>query len=334
MTENMKLLKGFSDGISEAAQAGSSFTVLVDGRRGYPSSGVFYGTKYVLASNHAVHADEGVLVEGNDGASFEAKVVGRDQIHDIVLLELNQERNGETPVSEDAVTTGQLALVLARPSPDGVQASLGVVGVADGTYIGGHGPALKGMIRTDAEQFPGFSGGPLIDVEGKLIGINIMGRRHGSFLTLPAARAFAIAEKIIEKGDIRQAYLGIRSQPADLPEDSDLDQEYGLLIVNVENESPAALAKLMTGDILVGIAGTAVTSPGQLLDVLADHNEGDEVDLDVLRGGTRTTIKVTLGGRDFESHRRHKGPRGKRAHRGHPHRGHPHADGRRHKHGR
>ena len=328
MTENIEYAKKLSAGLAEAAAAGAQFTALVDGRPGYAASGVFYGAKWVLASNHTVHLDDEIRVVDHTERTFTARVVGRDQIHDLVLLELDEERDGKIAVSEGTPAVGGLVLALARPSEDGVQSSLGVVGVSGGTYIGGHGPALKGMIRTDAAHFPGYAGGPLVDAEGKLVGINILGRRHGSFLTLPAEKAFAIAEKIIEKGDIKQAYLGIRSQPAEIPTDADTDQKYGLLIVNVENDSPAALAKVMTGDILVAIAGTQVSSPGQLLDVLAEHNEGDDVELTLLRGGVETPIQVTLGGRDFERRHRRKGPKGKMHHGGHHH------GERRHNHGR
>ena len=336
MTEHMELVQNLSAGLADAVKAGEEYTARVDGRRGYGASGVFYGGKHVLASSHTVHAEEGIRIVDYQGKEYEARVVGRDQIHDLVLLELSEEWNGETQTSVKAPQVGELVLALARPSEDGIQASLGIVGVSGGTYIGGHGPALKGMIRTDAEQFPGFSGGPLVNAEGKLIGINIMGRRYGSFLTLPVEKAFAIAEKIREKGNIKQAYLGIRSQPAELPPELPSgiqhDQDHGLLVVSVENDSPAALAKVMTGDILVGIDGGAVSSPGELLDVLAEKTEGDTARLDLLRGGVLTHLQVTLGGRDLERHHGHKRMRRRPLH-GHP--GHPgkHDSGGR-KHGR
>ena len=331
MTDNMQFVQKLSAGLAEAVEVGALFTAMVDGRHGYAGSGVFYGQKYVLSSNHAVHLDDEIRVGDHEGKTFEATVVGRDPVHDLVLLELNEERNNESAVSERSQKVGELVLALARPSEDGVQSSLGVIGVANGTYIGGHGPALKGMIRSDVEQFPGFSGGPLVDVEGKLVGINIMGRRHGSFLTLPAEKAFAIAEKIIKNGDIRQAYLGIRSQPVEVSSDAENQQKCGLLVANVENGSPASLAKVITGDILIGIDDVAVSSPAQLLDVLAEKTEGDDVELKLVRGGKATALKATLGGREFDFHHKRGGPRAIQHHGGGHHGRH---GGRKHKHGR
>ncbi len=314
MTENGQFMRSLSDGLAEAAAKGALYTVLVDGRPGYPSSGTFYSSKHVLASNHTVHIDEGIRIMTPDSNSVDAQVVGRDPIHDVVLLELVTEVGSSPPSAAKPARVGELVLALARPSEDGIQSSLGVIGVSGGTYIGGHGPAMKNMIRSDAAQFPGFSGGPLIDVEGNLIGINIMGHRHGSFLTVPADRAAAIAEKIISGGNIKQAYLGVRSQPAEIPASADLgrEQAYGLLIVGVEDDSPAGGAGIITGDMIVAIDGAPVTNPGQLLDTLSDKSEGDGVELEIIRGGASMSLHVDLGGRDYEHRGRHGHHRGRR----------------------
>ena len=317
MTENAKLIRSLSDGLADAVEKGQSYTVLVDGRPGYPASGTYYSQKHVIASNHSVHINEGIRIETPDGESVDAQVTGRDPVHDIVLLELEAEVGMRPPVVGRTPRVGELALALARPSEDGIQSSLGVIGVAGGTYIGGHGPAMKDMIRSDAAQFPGFAGGPLIDVEGNLIGVNIMGHRHGSFLTIPAERAFAAAERITQHGDIKQAYLGIRSQPAEIPGTVDIGREqvHGLLIVGVEEASPAMTAGMITGDMVVAVDGVPTSSPGQLLDFLAEQSEGDAVELELIRGGVLLTQQMHLGGKEYEQHRGHRHHHGKRGRR-------------------
>ena len=317
MTENMQFMRNLSDGLADAVETGQSFTVLVDGRPGYPASGTFYSPKHVIASNHSVHVNEGIRIETPEDRTVVAQVVGRHPTHDIVLLELADAVGISPKVVEKTPRVGELVLALARPSEDGIQSSLGIIGVSGGTYIGGHGPAMKGMIRSDAAQFPGFAGGPLIDVEGNLIGVNIMGHRHGSFLTIPAEQAFAVAERIIQHGDIKQAYLGIRSQPAEVPGSVDLGREqvHGLLIVGVEEASPALAAGVITGDMVVGVDGVAVSSPGQLLDLLAERTEGDLVTLELVRGGVLLSQQLQLGGKEFESHQGHRHHHGKRGQR-------------------
>ena len=299
-----------SDAFKSAVKEGSPFTTLVDGRRGYPASGVVYEQNLLLASNHAVQIEDGIALRFEDGTSTEGAVVGRDPFNDLVLIK--HESGGQTPsLREDRPETGELSLALARPTKEGIQATFGIISISRGAYDYGHGSSIRDVIRSDAVSFPGFAGGPLIDTEGKLIGVNVLGHQFGSFLTIPASTAWERAEKMKNEGSIKVGYLGVKSQPAETA-----DGEIALLVISVENDSPADKAKILTGDILVSIDDTKIQDHQTLMAVLTGKQNGDAVTVELIRGGERKTVSVTLSAREpWSSQRRGRGGHHGRHHR-------------------
>jgi S1-C subfamily serine protease len=192
-------------------------------------------------------------------------------------------------------------LALGRPSSEGIQASLGVVSAVGGPVRTGHGGLLERYIRTDAIPYPGFSGGPLVDSAGRVLGMNTSGLARGASLVIPAGLAWQIAGSLAKHGSVRRGYLGVRSQPVEIPPAQQQalgrQQETGLLLVGVERDSPAAAGGLMVGDILTGIAGGSVSDPDELLSRLAGDLVGQPTPVEVLRGGQLATITVTIGER-------------------------------------
>jgi S1-C subfamily serine protease len=290
-------LNELSAGMSQAVKRAGGYTVGVEARGGYPSSGVIYGVKLVLSADHSVEREEDIRILVADGSSEKAKVAGRDPLSDLVLLELEQEVGSPAESAEESAEIGQLVLALGRPTEEGVQASLGILSVKDGIYRTGRGVALEGVMRSDAKRFPGFAGGPLVDTKGALLGVNTFGSSAGTSITIPAARAWKIAERLRTEGSVKPGYLGIRSQQVDLPQSSPLSREQtaGLLIVGVEAESPAASAGIMVGDIVVGFAGKPICDHEDLLEQLLGGMGGKSVSIGLLRGGKKKEIPVTIG---------------------------------------
>jgi S1-C subfamily serine protease len=197
---------------------------------------------------------------------------------------------------------GQLALALGRPSAEGIQASLGVVSALGGPVRTGRGGLLEQYLRTDTVPYPGFSGGPLIDASGRVLGLNTSGLAHGGVsLTIPVSLAWSVAEALKRHGHVRRGYLGVRSQPTTLPAVQQAvlgrEQAAGLLLVGVEDGGPAAQAGLLVGDILVGLAGEPLTDPDELLARLSGDIIGQSVPLEILRGGQPLVISVKIGER-------------------------------------
>ena len=294
-------LVALSDAMAEAVTKAGAATLLVDARRRMPASGIAYAPNAVLTADHVVERDDDIRVVLPDGSEVKAAVAGRDPGSDLALLRLDSGGLSSTETASQPARVGQLALSLGRPNLEGIQASLGVVSAAGGPVRTWRGGLLEQYFRTDATPYPGFSGGPLIDAAGRVLGLNTSGLARGLSLTIPVSLAWQVAETLSQHGHVRRGYLGIRSQPVAIPpaqqEALRRQQSNGLLLVGVEEDGPAARDGLFVGDILVGIAGQPVSDPDELLTRLVGTIVGKPVPVEVLRGGQLTTITVTIGER-------------------------------------
>jgi S1-C subfamily serine protease len=315
--DSTNVLRAVSSGLAEAVKKAAGSVVLVRSGHGYPASGVAYAPELILTSNHAV--GETTTVTLADGRALTATVAGRDRPSDLALLRL--EEAAVSPADPAAVQpeVGELVLALARPTQEGIQASLGVVGIARGHYEGWPGMSLEEVMRTDAAMFPGFTGGALVDTEGRLVGVNSFGSRSGarsgSCLTVPVRRAWEIAQRLKEQGSMKRGYLGVRSQVVELPEGTAVEdaQQTALLIVGVEKDSPAHAGGLMVGDILVSFGGATVQDHEDLLVQLSSGVAGTAVKVRIVRAGKPVELSLTPSDVAEEEGRREHHRRGHHA---------------------
>jgi S1-C subfamily serine protease len=297
MSQNV--LIELSDALADAAEKAGKATVLVNARRRMPASGIVYASDLILTADHVVEREEGIKVILADGAEVSARVAGRDAGSDLAVLKLERAAGGVAEVTKTPTRLGQIALALGRPSPDGLEASLGTVSAIAGPIRTGRGGMLERYLRTDSISYPGFSGGPLVAADGTVLGLNTSGLANGAAVTVPADIAWRIAETLVQHGRIKRGYLGIRSQTVDVPEISQKalkrEQATGLLIVGVENSSPAAKGGLIVGDILVGVAGQPVLHHDELFTRLDGDVAGKSTPIHVIRGGQPQTLNVVIG---------------------------------------
>jgi S1-C subfamily serine protease len=290
-----------SDAAASAAERAGKSTVLVDARRKFPASGIAISADTILTADHVVERDEDIKVILADGAELNAKLLGRDPGSDLAVLKLEKASATPAEVSKTPARVGQFVLAIGRPSSKGIESSFGSVNAIGGPVRTGRGGRLEGFIKTDVVSYPGFSGGPLVNGDGTIFGINTSGFGSGSAITIPAEIAWKIAEALVKDGKIKRGYLGIRSQTVDLTADGrkalKREQEHGLLIVGMEEDSPAAKGGLLVGDILVGVAGEAIQHHDELFTKLSGDVVGKSTAMDVLRGGKLETIKVVVGER-------------------------------------
>lgn len=295
------VLVELSDALADAAEKAGKATVLVDARRRLPASGIVYASDLVLTADHIVEREEGIKVILADGAEISAKVAGRDPGSDLAVLKLERSVSEVAEATKSPARLGQLALVLGRPTSNGIEASLGTVSAIGGPIRTGRGGMLERYIRTDNISYPGFSGGPLVAADGTVLGINTSGLTNGAAITIPADIAWGIADTLLKHGRIRRGYLGIRSQPVEISDTLQKalkrEQANGLLIVGTENDSPASKGGLIVGDILVGVAGEPVLHHDELFTRLNGDVVGKSTPIDVLRGGQPQTVNVVVGER-------------------------------------
>jgi S1-C subfamily serine protease len=301
MSQETNSLHAFSEAMVDAVAKAGATTVLVNARQRMPASGIVFAPDQVVTANHVVEADEGITVMLEDGSEIEASVSGRDPTTDLAVLRLARPAPAVAePVAQEA-RVGQLVLALGRPTPNGIEASLGVVSAVGGPVRTRRGALLERYLRTDTIPYPGFSGGPLIDAAGRVVGMNTSGLAHGMALTIPAGLVWQLAESLAQHGRVKRGYLGVRSQPVELSEEAQnalgRQQAMGVLVVGVEKNSPASAGGLMVGDILVGLAGSPLSDPDELVSRLAGSLVGSQAPVEILRGGQRLTLPVVIGER-------------------------------------
>jgi S1-C subfamily serine protease len=293
-------LTAFSDALADAVERAAASTVTVNARRRLPASGIAWTDDGVIVTaDHVIERDEQITVILPGGTEVPATIAGRDPGSDIAVLRVAATL---APIVRGAsVRIGHPVLAVGRPQAGGdVMASFGVVGAVGGAWRTAHGSTIGGYIRADATLYPGFSGGPLVDVEGRAVGLNSSRLGRGAGLTIPVAALAPVVDALLSSGRIRRGYLGVVTQVARLAPALAAragGRETGLLIVNVEPGSPANAAGLITGDILVAFDGQPTADTEDLQAALGAASVGRTVQLTILRGGQPTAVAATVGER-------------------------------------
>ena len=294
-------LADFSNGLTSAVEKAGASTILVDARKRYPASGIAYAEDLVLTADHVVTREEDIKVGLPDGKTLNATLAGRDPGSDLALLRLTEKALSPAKTSDD-VKVGQLVLALGRPNNAGMQASWGIVTAISGPARTSRGGLLDEYLQTETTPYPGFSGGPLVNTEGEVLGLNTSGLTRGSSLTIPIKVAWRIADALAKHGTVKRGYLGVRTQPVEIAEAArkalQREQGQGLLVLWLEEAGPAEKGGLLVGDILVAISGQPVGDPDDLFAALNSDTVGKSIAVEVLRGGRPETVQVTVAERN------------------------------------
>ncbi len=291
-----------SNGLADAVERAAPSLVGVSARRRFPATGVVWSADGVIVtSDHVIEREENIVVILPGGEEVAATIAGRDSGSDIAVLKV--EKGGLSPVTsapDGSGRVGNIVLALGRPGTESAMASFGVIGTIGGPWRTSRRTEVEGYLRSDTTFFPGFSGGPLIDTEGRMLGLNSSRLGRGAGLTIPTAAVARIAGDLLKGGKVRRAYLGISSQTVALPRsiaETLTDQESGLLVVSVEPGAPAEVGGLMVGDILIALSGEALTETEDLQRVLTASLIGKEAVVSIVRGGEQRQLTLTVGER-------------------------------------
>ncbi len=292
-------LTQFSGQMADAVERIATSLVTVHGRVRQSATGIVFAPNLVVTADHVLERDDDLSIETDDGRRLAAQLVGRDASSDLAVLRVDELGRDAAVQAQGQARVGQLLLAVGRPSAGGPMASLGVVSAVGGPLRTRRGAVIEQVIQTDATPYPGFSGGALIDSNGTVLGLLTTGIIGGVALGIPAATAWQIAETLTQHGHMKRGFLGISSQPVNLPEGQrgGGTQEHGLLLVRVEPDSPAAKAGLLIGDILVALDGQPVQDAEDLQALLRGERVGKSVPASIIRGGSAQTVQVTIGER-------------------------------------
>ncbi len=292
-----------SNQLADAVQAAAAWTVRVQARRGPPASGIVLSNELIVTADHVVdpQREDQIKLGLPNGTEVEGKLVGRDPATDVAIIRATGGGLTAPTAPAGEPRTGALAVVVARPGQD-PQASLGMVIGLSGPARTRRGGILERFIQVDAVLYPGFSGGPLVDASGQVLGMVTSGLGFGGpGIAIPWSLVTQLSETIGKHGKVPRGYLGVGSQPIALSQQAkDLTggQERGLLVVQVAESGPASAAGFLQGDILVKLDQTAVSNADDLQGLLGPNRVGSQVSAAVVRGGELKELTVTVGTRE------------------------------------
>lgn len=291
----MATIRELSDGIAAAVRSVSSAVVTVKARR-RPSSGVVWSEELVVTASHAIHREEGVTVVLGDGTERAATLVGRDPSTDLALLRVAG--GGLTPAQWNSGEVELGALVFPVGRPGALRVAMGLVAERRGAWQTANGGLIDAWIDVDASLPHGFSGGPLVDADGKVLGMNTSALTPRGAV-VPHSTVARVVARIEQHGTAAPGYLGAGFYPGTLPDEvaALAGQTEALMTVTLEPDGPSRRGGLLVGDALVRLDGQPVVSLRQLLGVLAAKGAGATVRLTVVRAGALAEVDVTLGTR-------------------------------------
>ncbi len=282
----------------EATSLGSGFLISPDG--------------YIVTNNHVISGRDGqrlvdtITVTLSDRTEYRARVVGRDPLSDLALLKIDA-RNlpyVEFGNSRD-VRVGDWAIAIGNPFGLGGTVTAGIVSALHRGIMGGG--AYDRYIQTDASINQGNSGGPLFDLNGRVIGVNTAifsptGGNVGVGFAIPAELAKPVIDQLRATGRVRRGYLGVQIQPmtASIASAMGLPKDRGEIVAGVEPRGPAEAAGIQRGDVVVRVGGQEVTPENTLSFIVANTPIGSRVPVEVIRNGQRRTLSVTIGERPSE----------------------------------
>ncbi|MEN8008027.1 MAG: DegQ family serine endoprotease [Candidatus Krumholzibacteriota bacterium] len=254
---------------------------------------------YILTNNHVVENASKVRVTFVGEREYEAEVIGTDPPTDVALIKIDAENLPTVRVGDsDQLRVGDQVMAIGNPFGVGQTVTLGIVS-ALGRNIGLMDYA--DLIQTDASINPGNSGGALVNMRGELVGMNaaILSRSGGSQgigFAIPTSMAMRIVDSLKESGTVQRAYLGVLPQPVDqsMADYYGMDRPRGVLITQVNEDTPAEKAGLMDGDIILSVDGREIRNPSMLRNVISLSEVGQDVELAIVREGKEQNITVRL----------------------------------------
>jgi S1-C subfamily serine protease len=300
------ILETISNEFAAAAEKVGKSVVAVHARRWMPTSGIEWKKGVVVTVHHGVQRDEDIKVLLDGGRAVSAKLAGRDPSTDIAVLRIEEGTSGAPELGDStSLRLGHLVLALGRTRRGDLVASSGIIGGISGEWRNRRGGQLDQHIRLDLALYPGFSGGPLLNARGEVVGLNTRGLGQGRAVTVPVATVNRVVEELLEKGHIARPYLGIAMQPVEVPENmrSKLpavpaaETRVGLLVTHVENGGPAEKAGVLLGDVLFEVGGKTVEHVDAIQDSLATAKIGDVLQIRLIRAGEIKAVSVALGER-------------------------------------
>ncbi len=256
---------------------------------------------YIMTNNHVVEGAEKIRVKFQNGREFEAKITGTDPQSDVAVIEIKAGGLKPLPLGDSSkLEVGEWVVAIGNPFGLSHTLTVGVVSAKGRTALGIND--YEDFIQTDAAINPGNSGGPLVNLDGKAIGMNTaIFSRTGGYMgvgfAIPINLAKNIAQQLIEHGEVTRGFLGVIIQQLtpDLARAFGIEETRGILVSQVNEDTPAEKAGLKVGDVIIAYRGKPVTDVGDFRNQVSLTPPGSTETLTILRDGKRMTLDVTIG---------------------------------------
>lgn len=284
--------------LAGAVETAANAVVAIHARRRIPSSGIVWRDGVVVSASHTVKTDADIPIALPGGERLTASVAGRDAATDIVALRVSDPSLARhiAPRAEQDARVGTLALAVGRPGRN-VSASFGIVSAITEGWRTWQGARVDRVLRLDLAIYDGFSGGALVDASGAVLGLNNSALARGTPMSLPAAAVDRVVNELLESGHVRRPFIGVAVHPVAVSgaaaKQHGIAEGTALLVMSVADESPADRAGIVVGDVMLRAGAQALRHPTDLLDALAGVRAGDNMKVELLRGGKIASVTVT-----------------------------------------
>lgn len=298
---NTNALVALSASLADAVARIGSSVVYVDAHPRRDASGFAWDAHHIVTVEHAIHREDDIEILLADGASARASLAGRDSSTDLALLHTETTLVPAPRADLANLGVGALALAVGRDEDGAPGASFGVVSCLDGPWRTWRGGDVDRFIRPDLNIYSSFSGGPLVDVHGGVIGMNTWGLSRRMALTLPLTTIERVIAQLLSGGRVERGYLGVAMQAVRLPDTlrtpHALAQRSGAIVVDVATDGPAERAGLIIGDIILGLGLQTIEDSDDVQSALRHVGVGTTQTLRIVRGGEARELHVTIGER-------------------------------------
>ena len=268
--------------------------------KGSGSGFLFTPDGFILTNSHVVFEADKIEVTLLDGRQFEAEKIGADPDTDLAVIRIQGSKFVSAELGNSSnIRVGQLVVAIGNPYGFQYTVTAGVIGALSRSFRSQSGRLIDNIIQTDAALNPGNSGGPLATSNGKIIGVNtaVILPAQGLCFSIPINTAKFVASRLIKEGKISRGYLGIAGQNITIPPRYvhfyHLSKKSGVLVLGVENNSPAVKAKLFEGDIIIQFNEKNVTSIDDLHRYLTDWEAGSSASVTILRGHQKLKLAMS-----------------------------------------
>jgi S1-C subfamily serine protease len=294
-------LAALSEQLAAAVAGIAPSLVYVDGSARRDASGIVWNERTIVTADHTLERDDEIELVLEGGRRVAATLAGRDPSTDLAILRAAVDLPAAPRAARNEPAVGHVVLAAGRDEDGRLGASFGVLSALDGAWRTWRGGEIDRLMRPDLTMYPGFSGGPLLDAAGGVLGLNTWGLSRRTALTIPVATIERVVAQLENRGTVARGYLGVALQEVRLPETiraaHGLSRRHAAIVVDVAHGGPAERAGLALGDVLLTVGEVPIEGAEDVQLALAGESVGSRRTIEILRAGTRVRLEAIVGER-------------------------------------